>query len=285
MNLKQLIQASSLPQLEAEILISFIIKKPREFVIVHQDYKISELNQKKFLIAEKKRLNHEPIAYLISYKEFYGLKFKVDKNVLIPRPETEMLVDLVLDYANSQIKDLNFIDIGTGSGAIIISLVKNCKQKYSNVYDSASFTALDISAAALNIAKFNSKQQELNKKIEFVESDLLGSLKPEELVEKDLVITANLPYLTPYQVKSEPSISKEPKLALDGGAGGLKYYKRLLKDLKQIKFTSLFLILEINPKQTQEIKKLIKKQWPNSKPKIIKDLRKQNRFVLVEIKR
>ena len=284
MNLKQFIQTSSLPQLEAEMLISFIIKKPREFVIVHQGYKISTLNQRKFSVAEKKRLNHEPIAYLIGYKEFYSLKFKVDKNVLIPRPETEMLVDLVLDYANSQIKDLNFIDIGTGSGAIIISLAKNCKQKHSNIYESASFTALDISASALNIAKFNSKQQKLNKKIKFIKSDLLDSLKPEKLVEKNLVIAANLPYLTPNQIKLEPNISHEPKLALDGGGDGLKYYRRLLRDLKRIKFASLFLILEIDPEQTQAVKDLIKKQWLNSKPKIIKDLRKQNRFVLVEIK-
>ena len=284
MNLKQIVQQSVLPRIEAEMLIAFILKKEREFIIVHQEYEINKTQQKHFLLLEKKRLNHWPIAYLIGRKEFYGIDFKVNKNVLVPRPETEMLVDTVLKYLDFATKKLHFIDIGTGSGAIIISLAKACKQNNPSKYASSLFTALDISISALRVAKQNAIQQGLNKKIHFIKSDLLKSLKPERLVKENLIIAANLPYLTPYQVKSESSISQEPVLALEAGKDGLKYYRQLLKDLKRIKFSSLYLILEINPEQTKKIKGLIKKQWPNSRPKIIKDLSKKNRFVLLEIK-
>ena len=283
MTLKQIIQASSLPQLEVELLLSFILKKPREFIIIHPEFAINKLQEKKFLSLEDRRLNNFPIAYLMGHKEFYGLNFKVNKNVLVPRPETEMLVDIILEYANSKPEKLDFIDIGTGSGVIIISLAKTCKQKCPSKYQKSSFTALDISTSALSVAKYNSKQQGLNTKIEFIKSDLLNSLKSKKLTGKNLIIAANLPYLTVQQIKSEPSISQEPKLALEAGYDGLKYYRRLLRDLKPIKFASLFLILEIDPRQAQKIKELIKKQWLKSKPKIIKDLSKNNRFALVEI--
>jgi release factor glutamine methyltransferase len=283
MNLKQIIQQSSLSHLEAEILIAFILKKEREFIIIHPEYKVTTTQTRAFTLAEKKRLANWPISYITGSKEFYGLDFQVNKNVLVPRPETEMIVDILLEQIKVQTEKLSFIDIGTGSGAIIVSLAKNCLLKYPVKYEQHSFTALDISRAALKVARQNAQQQKLDKKISFIKSDLLNSLKSENLIGQNLVIAANLPYLTPAQVKAEPSISCEPKLALEAGKDGLKYYRQLLKDLKKIKFTSLFLILEIDPEQTKEIKEIIKKQLLKSRLKIIKDLRKNNRFAIVEI--
>ena len=120
-------------------------------------------------------------------------------------------------------------------------------------------------------------------KIAFFKSDLLKSLPTKALKDSHLVIAANLPYLTKKQLENEPSIKHEPSLALDGGPKGLEYYHRLLKELKKINFKSLFLILEINPEQAIAIKKVAQKTWSQATLKIIKDLRKQSRFLTISL--
>ncbi|QQG52880.1 MAG: peptide chain release factor N(5)-glutamine methyltransferase [Candidatus Falkowbacteria bacterium] len=283
MNIQGLIQESKLPRLEAELLLAFLIQKPREFIIVHEKDILSLVIIKKFKAAEKKRLANWPLAYLTGHKEFYGLDFKVNKNVLVPRPETEILVEIILNYACQKKNDLDFIDIGTGSGAIIITLANELKKETEALFDAASFLGLDISKSALTVARQNAKIQNLHKKIAFLESNLLKNIPTESLKDAHLVIAANLPYLTPKQTREEPSISREPKLALDGGLDGLKYYRQLFKQLQKIKPASLFLICEINPEQARHIKLEAQKTWPRAKLKIIKDLSGQKRFITISL--
>ncbi|MFA6416941.1 MAG: peptide chain release factor N(5)-glutamine methyltransferase [Patescibacteria group bacterium] len=281
MNIKELIQESKLPQAEAETLLAFLMAKPREFIIVHEKDILAPALIKKFKTAAKKRLDNWPLAYLTGHKEFYSLDFKVNKNVLVPRPETEMLVEILLKYARQQKSGLDFLDIGTGSGAIIITLAHELKKEADTLFDASSFLGLDISKPALTVARQNAKNNNLNKKIAFLESNLLQNIPKKSLKNSHLIIAANLPYLTPKQTSEEPSIRREPKLALEGGPDGLKYYRQLFKQLKAINPSSLFLICEINPEQADGIKLEAQKIWLKARLKIVKDLSGRKRFLTV----
>ncbi|MDP2736815.1 MAG: peptide chain release factor N(5)-glutamine methyltransferase, partial [bacterium] len=224
------------PHLEAEILLSKILKKPREFILAHGENKLTAEQIKNFQSLVFRRLKGEPIAYLTGHKEFYGLNFKVNKNVLIPRPETELMVEEALKLvarsssaSARQRRDgqpVTLADIGTGSGCIIIALAKQ------NI--NGKLLATDISAKALAVARQNAKNNHVDKKIKFLKGGLLEPIVKNKLIinRQPLIILANLPYLTPTQIKNSPTIKYEPKLALAAGSDGLKYYRRLFKQIK-----------------------------------------------------
>ncbi|HCW74922.1 MAG TPA: peptide chain release factor N(5)-glutamine methyltransferase, partial [Candidatus Marinimicrobia bacterium] len=154
----------NLPHLEAEILLSEILKKPREFILAHGERALTKPQITDYKLLIKKRLKGMPIAYITGEKEFYGLKFKVNKNVLIPRPETELMVEEALKLTADG-TPAAIIDVGTGSGCVIITLAKqiaNCE-----------FLATDISAKALAVAGQNAKLHGVAKKIKFLKGDLL----------------------------------------------------------------------------------------------------------------
>ena len=260
---------------DIELILAYVLKKSREFIIAHPEHKLtkSQITNSKLLI--KKRLKGVPIAYLTGHKEFYGLNFKVNKNVLIPRPETELMVDETLKITNGK---TIIADIGTGSGCIIITLaglIKNCK-----------LFGIDISEKALAVAKQNAKLNNAYKKIKFLKGDLLEPiLKNKKFVigNSSLVILANLPYLTPTQIKNSPSIKREPKLALAAGSDGLKYYRRLFKQIKMLHNIS-YVLCEIDPSQTLKIKQLIKRELSETTIQIKKDLTGLNRLVIINFK-
>lgn len=273
------------PHLEAEILLSFTLKKSREYLLSHGEDKMSVNDLKKYNNLIKKRLKGVPIAYLIGHKQFHGLDFLVNKNVLIPRPETELMVDYIL---NHNIKNLNkamLVDVGTGSGCIVITLAK----KLSPTFKIKKFIGIDISGKALRIARQNACLHKINHKIKFIKGDLLTPiLSNHKTLSKanKLIITANLPYLTNKQVKSEPSIKNEPKIALKSGKDGLKHYQRLFLEINEIKeyFPGyIYILCEINPEQSLPLKKIIKKEFPNAKIKIKNDLAGLNRLVVIKI--
>ena len=280
MNLKQIIlqmsEKTKLNPLDIELILAYVLKKSREFIITHPEYKLiknQELKCKK-LITQRK--NYVPIAYLTGRKEFYGLNFKVNKNVLIPRPETELMVDETLKLATHNTKHETIVDVGTGSGCIIITLaklIKNCK-----------LFGIDISENALKVARHNSKLNNVNKKIKFLKGNLLKPILDSKLVIRNskLIIVANLPYLTPTQIKKSPSIKHEPKLALTAGPDGLKYYRQLFKQIKTL-HTIGYVLCEIDPDQTTKIKQLIKLELPKASYQIKKDLSGLNRLVIISI--
>ncbi len=291
------------PHLDAEILLSHILKKPREFILAHPEKKLTNTQITNYKLQISRRAKGEPAAYITGHKEFYGLDFFVDKNVLIPRPETEMMVDEALRITDNA-KHITFIDVGAGSGCIIISLLKqiiNSKLQITNYHRFSGippainiikrrdkFLAADISKSALVIARKNAKLHNVHKKIKFLQGDLLEPIikktKSLEIRNYNLVILANLPYLTPTQIKNSASIKYEPKLALDAGKDGLKYYRRLFKQIKQLaKFapnSRIFAMIEIDPSQTKKIKLIIEKELFNAKIQIKKDLRGLNRLVI-----
>lgn len=278
---------------EAEILIAYLLNKTRESVLIHPETRIDISIYNKLNRLQQKRLKNYPIAYLTGQKEFYGLDFKVNKNVLVPRPETEIMVENIIDIfkpiENGQetngskkskiITNPLIIDIGTGSGAIIISLASELKKLFPRDFKNFKFKAIDISAGALKIAKDNAKFHNL-KTIKFYQGNLLNPIV-KSLTIQNLIIAANLPYLTPAQIKKSPSISREPKLALVAGNDGLKYYRELFKQLKNIKYKSLTLFCEIDSSQSDSITYLAKNHFPQTKLKIIKDLAGLDRFLEV----
>jgi len=304
-NFSYILQDSSLSRLEIKILISFLTKKPREFFLIHPETVISQAIYKKFQFLKAKRLKNWPIAYLTGHKEFYGLDFAVNPSVLVPRPETEMIVeeiiDLVKKLASAKTLTLNadqrrlhgqhplIIDLGTGSGAIIIAVAHELKRLFPAYYKTAKFSAGDISVGALKTASYNTKIHGLDKKIKFYRGNLLTPLKltnqsSENKVNRDLIIAANLPYLTPTQIKNSPSISREPKSALAGGQDGLKYYRAFFQQLRNVKFRSATVLCEIDPGQAKKIVILATKYFPGAKNRLLPDLSGQNRLFITKIR-
>ena len=282
MTISQIIDNSSLPRMEAEILLAFVLKKNREYLLTHPETLVNVPAGKIFSFLEKKRLKNWPIAYLIGHKEFYGLDFKVNKNVLVPRPETEMMVEEIVKMSK-EIKRPLIIDLGTGSGAIIIAVAKELRRLDKAKYHQSDFVGIDISASALKTAKSNASLYKLTKKIKFHCGNLLTPIA-KQISKRVLIVAANLPYLTPAQTTKEPSISHEPQLALDGGSDGLKYYREMFLQLTRAKHQSFTLFCEINPAQTHKMKALAKKRWPMANIRIKKDLARKNRLVIITLK-
>lgn len=285
MEIREIFRTSSLPRLETEMLLAFLLNKSREFLLTHPETHVSHAILKKFKQMESKRLKNWPIAYLIGEKEFYGLNFKVSPAVLTPRPETEKIVEDIVDIAKASPLKLIVIDLGTGSGAIVISVAKELKRLAPAVYRKTEFLAVDISGNALKIAKINSQKHKLADKIKFHQGDLLTPLKLDkrDLSKSELIIAANLPYLTPSQIKKAPSIGREPIIALDGGRDGLKYYRELFKQLSDLKITgNIRLICEIDDSQAKKIKALALKYFPGVVSEIVNDLSGKKRFLVLK---
>ncbi len=245
-------------------------------MLAHEEKKLAAWQISKLNIQISKRLKGMPIAYITGRKEFYGLDFKVNKHVLIPRPETEMMVDEALKLAIQNSQPATLLDIGTGSGCVIIALAKQISDN--------KFFATDISAKALAIARQNAKQQKIAKKIKFMQGDLLNPIlhNPSTIGHNSLIILANLPYLTKAQIKKSPSIKDEPETALFGGKNGLELYEKLFRQIKNLPAARAALC-EFDPRQTAKIKQLAKREFPKAKLRIKKDLAGLNRLAVILI--
>lgn len=274
--------SKKIDRLDLELIIAHTIKKTREFVLAHPEYKLMQKNELRIENYANRRIKSEPLAYILGHKEFYGLDFKVNKHTLIPRPETELLVELVLKN-NLTMKQFNketIIDVGTGSGNIIISLAKSLEERSKK--KEIRFFGTDISSEALKIAKYNAKKNKLNKKIKFIKSDLLNSKKLQKKITMkqcgNVTIIANLPYLSKKIYNStKPDIKNyEPKSALYSPQGGLRHYEKLLRQIKTL-HTSYFFVhascfMEFSPEQKNALRILIKKILPSAQTEFKKDL-------------
>ncbi|MBD3311097.1 MAG: peptide chain release factor N(5)-glutamine methyltransferase [Candidatus Magasanikbacteria bacterium] len=280
----KLLQKSKIDRRESELLLSHVLQKTREFIISHPKQKISKLQEIKYKALAKKRSRVVPIAYLTGNKEFYGTNFLVNKYVLIPRPETEMIVEEVLSILKNKDKTI-LIDVGTGSGCIPISVSSALGDSSGTTY---KIFATDISRKAIRIAKKNAKKHKV--KIEFLHGNLLQPIINKKLLTThcSLLIVANLPYLTEDQYRSEPSIQHEPKKALVARNQGLALYEKLFKQVRSLisnHQSQITTIIEIDPSQSEAIPNLIKKYFPKTKIEIKKDLAELSRLVIFSIKK
>lgn len=234
-------------------------------------------------------LKNAPVQYQRGWTEFYKLRFDLTQDVLIPRPETELLVDEVIRFRNSELGIQNvenknnselstqnsscvIMDIGTGSGCIAISIAKNLPN--------VRVIATDISKEALQVAEKNSLKHKTDKKIIFLHQDLLGNLK----VSPDIIVT-NLPYIPYYRLSMiDPLVRDfEPKIALDGGSDGFDLYRKLFSQMNEKQISPKILIAEIDESQAENAPLEAKKAFPKaSKIEIKKDLFGKNRILIIE---
>ncbi|MDD5043464.1 MAG: peptide chain release factor N(5)-glutamine methyltransferase [Patescibacteria group bacterium] len=268
------------PVLDTEVLLQFILKKDRVFLYAHPEIKLSVSQAKKLKKLAARAKKHEPIAYLVGEQEFYKLNFKVNKDVLIPRPETETLVEEAINYIKKY-KLKSIADIGTGSGAIIVSIAKNTDLK--------NYYATDISASTLKIARQNAGRHGLEKQITFLQGDLLELIHNSTFVpssgrgkflipNSNFIIVANLPYLNKKEM-AFPGLKYEPRGALDGGPDGLDKFREFFAQLKLLKCQPQIIILEIGWKQAARLKKLVPK---NYRVQIKKDLCGRERVMVLK---
>ncbi|MFA5051786.1 MAG: peptide chain release factor N(5)-glutamine methyltransferase [Patescibacteria group bacterium] len=258
--------------LDAEVLLASVLKKPRTFLHSHPEQKVTTGQRRKFANLVSRRLRGTPVAYLTGQKEFYRLNFLVDKNVLIPRPDTEVLVEEAIHIGRAMSKatpdrKTTVVDVGTGSGCIAISLAKYLP--WIKLY------MTDISEKALAVAKKNAKLHKMTKKITFVKGDLLSPLPKK--TQYDL-ICANLPYLTSNETKNLPH---EPKLALHGGKLGLELLDRLIQQLPKRLAPGGMALLELAPNQVKAIDYFVERSLPDKKVQFIKDLAGRDRVAKI----
>ncbi|MFH0818606.1 MAG: peptide chain release factor N(5)-glutamine methyltransferase [Patescibacteria group bacterium] len=254
--------------LDAEIFVSFVISKPREFLYTYPEKELTAFQLKKLNQFIDRRLNNEPVAYIVGQKEFYGLDFIVNKNVLIPRPDTEILVDQILKIKNDKFK---MIDMGTGSGCVAIALKKLLPQ--------ANIIASDISNSALTIARKNAKFNLCD--IKFYCSDLFDKI-PQNIYHNNFdIIIFNPPYLTKNEAKKK-NLKHEPQIALTPKNFTALINKFFLQSKSFISNDGYFFI-EIGHRQASLIKKIALRYCPKAKIVVIKDLGGFDRVVKIKI--
>lgn len=273
--------------MDAHILLAHVLGVRREHLIAHPEENVRSPRAWLYRLLVFRRHWGVPIAYLTGHKEFYGLDFFVNRNVLIPRPETELLVDLAIQKINSQLSDVScqmlLVDVGTGSACIPIAIMKALK------HENIKAVATDFSKNALGVAERNATRHGVT--IAFLQGNLLEPfLKDYGLQTTDyrhVIITANLPYLTPEQYTREPSIQYEPRPALVAGPSGLERYEQLLQQIKTFvksHVSNVMCFFEIDPSQSSRMRELVTKHLPNSAASIHKDLCGRDRIVVVETK-
>ncbi len=263
--LKQLPNTSS--KLDSEILLSKIIKKNRKYLILNSNEELKKENIKSFDYLVKRRKKGEPIAYLINKKEFWKQNFYINQNVLIPRPDTETLVEETLKLFNVNSK-LNMLDIGTGSGCILLSILKERRNFFG--------TGIDISKKAINVARFNAKMHQLSNRVKFYNSDV-----DKFLIGKYDLIVSNPPYIKRQDLKYLEVDVKgfEPKLALDGGKDGFSKITKVISKTSMLLKRNGRFILEIGFGQKKKILSILKQNnfFIN---KVVKDYGKNDRCVI-----
>ena len=234
--------------LDSELLLSKTIKKSREYIMLHPKRNLGTKHINIFNNLVKKRKKGEPVAYLTNKKEFWKEVFYVDKNVLIPRPETEILVENVIKFTKVDSK-LHILDIGTGSGCILLSILKE-RTNFSG-------TGIDISKKSIKISKYNAKKLQLSKRSKFYISDV-----DNFLFGKYDVIVSNPPYIEDYTLKylDKGVTGFEPKVALKGGKDGLLEITKVINGASRlIKKNGLF-VLEIGYNQKNKVVGILKKK-------------------------
>ena len=257
MNIRQIIEKGAIelkinriemPKTKARMLIQFILNKPRQYIIVNDQKNLEKETEETYFKCIDMLKQGMPIEHITHQKEFMKLNFYVDENVLIPRQDTETLVEEVIEIAKKT-RAKKILDLCTGSGAIAVSLAK--------YIDNCEVTALDISPKALEIAKLNAKNNEVENKITFIESDIFENLP----LEKYDIIVSNPPYIKKEIIKTlNKDVQREPRIALDGGNDGLDFYRKIIKEAYEyLKFKG-YLCLEIGYDQKEDVIQLINQE-------------------------
>ena len=267
------LESSGIPdaRLEAEVMVMNLMRMARQDIFANQEAEVGAQQEQDLAATVERRLKREPLAYIMGYREFYGINLLVTPSVMIPRPETESLVEHALFMAlmGMETSELVIADIGTGSGAIAINLAIHLPR--------ARIYACDISDEALDVASYNVRAHNVADRVVLDKGDLLEPL-PEPV---DLIV-ANLPYLPTGRIATlQPEIQWEPKQALDGGPDGLDLIKRLLSQAPAKVKEQSNILLELDPEQVPAAEELARQHFPEAATSVEQDLARMDRVFVV----
>jgi len=264
---EKLKQTQDKPILMSRLILQFVLKKDKEYLIAHDNEEINLGDYNKFIECINRLNEGTPLQYITNSQEFMKLNFYVDENVLVPQPDTEILVENVLELIKG--KKVKVLDLCTGSGAIGISIAK-----YS---ENAKVAGTDISKEALKIANINSKNNNVN--VEFILSDMFENL---ENIKFDIIVS-NPPYIKTAEIdKLSNEVKSEPHLALDGGKDGLDFYKIIINDGYKYLNENGYICLEIGYDQKDEVFDLITESERYTDIKCYKDLGGNDRVIIMK---
>ena len=257
------------PKLKARLLLQYVLDKPRQYIIVYDNKEIDKQQQWQYFVNIEKLTKGIPLQHITHRQEFMKMDFFVDENVLIPRSDTEILVEEVIKIAQKY-NSPRILDLCTGSGAIAISLKK--------FVPNADITAVDISEKALEIAQKNAEK--LEAKINFVKSDLFDKLDNKKFD----IIVSNPPYIRKDEIKKlSEEVQKEPKIALDGGEDGLDFYRIIAEQAINYLKTGSFLCFEIGYNQKNDVIKIIVDEQNYKNTYCKKDLYGNDRIIITQV--
>jgi release factor glutamine methyltransferase len=255
---------------DAQVLLAHILRKSRAWVLTHPEYELDREEEDKLDRALEELRQGRPLPYVLGSWEFYGLEFQITTDVLIPRPETELLVKRAIDWLKEHTEKRWAADIGTGCGCIAVALAYQVRDLH--------LTASDISNAALKLAKFNAWRHDVNDRIDFILADLL----PPVSRAYDL-ICANLPYIPTDTLSTLKVFEREPSLALDGGVEGLTFIRRLLEQSRHQISPGGSILLEIEASQGAQVKELAENLFPHNRVQVWTDLAGHERLLEINL--
>lgn len=258
------------PKLKARLLLQYILNKPRQYLIIYDNQEIDKKAQWQYFVNIEKLTKGVPLQHITHKQEFMKMDFYVNEDVLIPRPDTEILVEEVIKIAK-KINNPKILDLCTGSGAIAISLSKNLEK--------AEIYGIDISEKALEIAQKNAKNLEAD--VKFIKSDLFEKM-PKTKFD---IIVSNPPYIRKEDIQYlSKEVRKEPEIALNGGEDGLNFYRKIVnKGIEYLKLGS-YLCFEIGYDQKKEVLEIIANEQRYSNTYCKKDLYGNDRVIVTQVK-
>lgn len=260
------------PKLKARLLLQYILKQTRQYIIVYDNKEISKKEQFEYFINIEKLTKGVPLQHITHLQEFMKMDFFVDENVLIPRPDTEILVEEAIKIAQKNVAP-KILDLCTGSGAIAISIAKNI--------NNADIYAVDISEKALNVAKKNAERLGVSHRIKFIESNLFSKLNK---IKFDIIVT-NPPYIKKEDIQYlSDEVQKEPLLALDGGIDGLEFYRNILNQAIDYMKLDSYICMEIGYNQKNEVLEIIKQNGQYTDTYSKKDLHGNDRIIVTRVR-
>lgn len=263
------------PQVEAEVFLSYLLNVPRPQLAVPDTFDVSEEQLEQIVDFVAKRKKQIPIQHVLGSWNFYGLEMSVNKHVLIPRPETEGLVQIISDWLQTQSKkDRIFgVDWGTGSGCISVTL--------SHLHQNVWLQALDISEKALMIARANAMTHGVVDRVQFIRSDGMQNMERNQSID---FIVSNPPYIETGEILTlAPEVKdNDPMLALDGGESGLDCYRKIVSEIQQLSDWPRFMAFEIGSNQAQEVSQLFK-SLPQYEVEIQQDLLGRDRYLVAQL--
>jgi release factor glutamine methyltransferase len=266
---RRLSSRSDTPYLDAQVLLSHILETDRAWILAHPDPDLTSAEREKLADSLHQLEQGVPLPYVLGHRAFFGLDFELTPSVLIPRPETELLVERALTWLKEHPQRRTCADIGTGSGCIAVSLVVQVPD--------LAILAVDLAPDILEVARANAVKHDVAAQIKFRESDLFANVE----TSFDL-ICANLPYIPTATLKTLKVYHREPEQALDGGPGGLQEIKRLLKTLPAHMKPGGLALLEIDASQGAETLRLAQEQFPSAEVTVCQDLSGKDRLLSIQ---